>query len=529
VAANLLAAASIRQVAGASVSIRGMTGRARKSWGIGLALLLILALAAFLRIRRMGFDSLTFDEQWHLELSTGRGSPHVRMPQDVLIPDAPDVTSLRGAPPVTAVWTHMDYVVHPPLYCVLLRLWRDVFGETDAPAQAFSVFCSIASIALLFALGAELHDAPTALWACALMAVAPTQVLLGQQVREYMLVRVFALAAAWSIVRTEKRGATIWRSVALCLCTLAMMLTHYFAIGVCVALAVFSIIRLRRAALIHSIAAFIVAGAIYLLIWGPFLYQQRTFFSETGDTWLKEQIPYHALVSVARALAIPIRQFTLPHDTNLAWAAIGAPMIIATAIRIRWRRDLLLWCLWLAGSIGFVLLIDLSRTSLHLAIIRYTSLAAPAIFMIMAALARDLSPMMRQVIPAAIVASGVVMSPAAFVSEQPDSRPLGSIVDAHGSSEEPIVFYNGASPGWFNQIFYLGTCHYSHTFPRPIVKLSRPASTQLVAQLGGTAWLISGPLDRPIDEILPGAKRAEQHTIPNLAILTRVDLPNSSR
>jgi len=87
----------------ASVSIAAVSAKTRKACGIGLLFLLILAAAAFLRVRRMGSDSLTFDEQWHLELSTGRGSPHVRLPQDVLIADAPDVTSLKGAPPVTAV------------------------------------------------------------------------------------------------------------------------------------------------------------------------------------------------------------------------------------------------------------------------------------------------------------------------------------------------------------------------------------------------------------------------------------------
>src|SRR5438046_9853756 len=130
---------------------------ARREWLSAMLLLLILAVAAALRIHRMGFDSLTFDEQWHLELSTGRGSPHVRLPQDVLIPDAPDVTSLHGAPPVWAVWTHMDFVVHPPLYCVALRLWRHGFGESDAPAQLFSVACSLLSIVLLFFVGRHLH------------------------------------------------------------------------------------------------------------------------------------------------------------------------------------------------------------------------------------------------------------------------------------------------------------------------------------------------------------------------------------
>src|SRR5439155_9099080 len=56
---------------------------------VALVLIGILALAAGLRIARINYGSLTFDEQWHLELSTGRGSPHVRLPEDTLIPDAP--------------------------------------------------------------------------------------------------------------------------------------------------------------------------------------------------------------------------------------------------------------------------------------------------------------------------------------------------------------------------------------------------------------------------------------------------------
>src|SRR5947208_15450454 len=96
---------------GRSDTIAAMTWRCR--WWLVLAG--ILALAGALRCARMGFGSLTFDEQWHLELSTGRGSPHVRLPDDVLIAEAPAVTSLVNAPPAWAVWTHMDRVVHTPL------------------------------------------------------------------------------------------------------------------------------------------------------------------------------------------------------------------------------------------------------------------------------------------------------------------------------------------------------------------------------------------------------------------------------
>src|SRR5450432_4817570 len=141
-----------------------------KHW---LILLAILLLAAGLRIAHIDFNSLTFDEQWHLELSTGRGSPHVRLPQDVVIFDAPAVTSLVAAPPWHAVWTHMDFVVHPPLYCTTLRLWRDIFGEGDSAARSVSIVCSLIAIALTFFVGRMLHGTWPATGAVLLMGVAP--------------------------------------------------------------------------------------------------------------------------------------------------------------------------------------------------------------------------------------------------------------------------------------------------------------------------------------------------------------------
>src|SRR4051812_31097962 len=84
--------ASVSSGASAVLRVPRMTAR---DW---VLLALILAVAGGLRYARARADGLTFDEQWHLELSTGRGSPHVRVPDNVLVPDAPAVTSLVGAP-----------------------------------------------------------------------------------------------------------------------------------------------------------------------------------------------------------------------------------------------------------------------------------------------------------------------------------------------------------------------------------------------------------------------------------------------
>ena len=60
-------------------------------WAAAVIPLLLLALliAAIVRFDRARADGLTFDEIWHVELSTGRGSPQISLPTNVLIPNAP--------------------------------------------------------------------------------------------------------------------------------------------------------------------------------------------------------------------------------------------------------------------------------------------------------------------------------------------------------------------------------------------------------------------------------------------------------
>ena len=357
------------------------------------ALLLILAIAAGLRYARARADGLTFDEQWHLELSTGRGSPHVRLPENVLDPDAPAVTSLVGAPPVYAIWTHMDRVVHPPLFVLGLRLWRDLFGGTDLPAKLYSIACALAGIALLYDVARNLHGRTAAFWACLIWAVAPTQVFIDQQVRGYTLLAAFGMGACAAVVRIEKRGATRWRLIALAACTLGMMLTHYFAVGACAAIGAYVLIRLRGRTRRDAVAALITAAVRWGIIWGPFFWKQRRDFAETADPWLVEHVSNHALLTLARFAALPWRQIAEPPQ-SLEWlpllsvVVLVAPVVLALS-RKRRRPEMLLWALWFAGTVGLVTILDLTRSTKHLIFLRYTALALPAICAVIAAIAAN--------------------------------------------------------------------------------------------------------------------------------------------
>ena len=75
--------------------------------------------------------------------------------------------------------------------------------------------------------------------------MAPTQVWLAQQVRGYQMLQALGLCGVLALLRLERgtyrRGAVIWFGAIL----LAMMLTHYFALGACAAMGLYAVIRLR--------------------------------------------------------------------------------------------------------------------------------------------------------------------------------------------------------------------------------------------------------------------------------------------
>ncbi len=543
-------------------------------------LALILLVGAALRVARIDFDSLTFDEQWHLELSTGRGSPHIRIPKDTLIPDAPAVTSLAGAPPWYAVWSHMDRVVHPPLYCTLLRLWRDLFGGGDAAARAFSIVCSLLAIALLYETARRLHGRTVGFWAAALMAVAPMQVFLSEQVRGYNLLQAIFMAALLALVRLEQAfnesvtlssapspspgtpgegrgeggpkdegGRMKDEEAARCVlpaaccpysfilhpsslllgfAVLGMMLTHYFAVGGCAAIGLYVLIRLRGRARRDAVLALLAAAVVFLIIWGPLFWRQRRDFAETADPWLVEHLSNHALIVLGRAVTAPWRLF-VDAGGQSPWAMLSALLLVLPPLLVRRRPQLLLWCLWLAGTIGMLLALDLTRSTRHLEFPRYLSPASPAVFALVAALPATLlsrfGPRLWQALPAAIAIAGVALSGRAYISEEPDWRSL-QVLDKLVAPGEALLFYPGDRPEWYAEILYLGTAHYTHLFPRPMVRLSRPASPELIARLPGkSAWLISGPLPNPPQEVLPGCRPSQQFFAPKLALLTHVSLP----
>ena len=88
----------------------------------------------------------------------------------------------------------------PPLHLYLLAGTFRLLGASEVSARLPSLFASVASVAILFALGRALWDEPTALAAAALYAASPFAILFSPTVFTDPLLVLWMLLWLWAVV-----------------------------------------------------------------------------------------------------------------------------------------------------------------------------------------------------------------------------------------------------------------------------------------------------------------------------------------
>ena len=192
------------QPAAASGSGRGATGWCDRLSGSPRLIVVVLTLAALLRLINLGGRRLWYDEAFA-----------------VLYAEKSLSTMLYGTlAPVNGAAAD----VHPLLYYTLLHAWMQVVGQSPVAVRGLSVLLGVATVALVYRLGCELFDRRTGLAAALITAAAPFAVYYSQETRMYALLGCAALAAAFCFVRAWSRGGWRW----------------WFAFGLCGALTLYA-------------------------------------------------------------------------------------------------------------------------------------------------------------------------------------------------------------------------------------------------------------------------------------------------
>ena len=154
--------------------------------------------------------------------------------------------------------------VHPPFHYYTLHTWFGVVGFGVLEARLLSAVFGTVAIGLLFVLARYLFDSRTAILAALLLTVSQLGVMYSQEARPYAEVLVFVLCTVFCfVVAVRERRIALWWGFVVT--ATLMVYTHYHAVLVILALAVYAVAYRRRYPVPFTwlVGGLILAGALY--------------------------------------------------------------------------------------------------------------------------------------------------------------------------------------------------------------------------------------------------------------------------
>jgi hypothetical protein len=114
---------------------------------------------------------------------------------------------------------------HPPLFYFAMRLWTQLFGDTDSTTLLVPVILGAALIPTLFIVGRSLFDEATGIVAASFAALSPILTEYSAVARPYSLMPLLSLLSMFALIRGLQR-TTISMLGAYVVATTALVYTH---------------------------------------------------------------------------------------------------------------------------------------------------------------------------------------------------------------------------------------------------------------------------------------------------------------
>ena len=174
----------------------------------------------------------------------------------------------------------------PPLYYLLLHGWIALFGDGDRTVRALSFVLNLACIPPLLVLGRRVIGRRAAWVAVLAFITSPFAAYYASETRMYSLLALLAILGGLALERTL-RAPSRWSVLCVSLASVAMALTHYWALYSLATVALFLLIGLWRGTPpvqrgCKRALAGLAGGAILFIAWLPtLLYQSK----HTGTSW----------------------------------------------------------------------------------------------------------------------------------------------------------------------------------------------------------------------------------------------------
>lgn len=248
---------------------------------IAVLLIVVFSLGTFLRLYRLGSNSLWLDEAvsiWFANRSLG------------------DIFLMQPGGDV-----------HPPLYYLILSLWIKAFGSGEFQVRLLSAAFGVISIPLVYIIVKNLfRNSLAALVSAFIFSISPFHIYYSQESRMYSLLTFFVLLSIFFMVKMlsignqkEEVRKTLFYSVDYVLSTAAALYCHNIALFLPIAQNLFFITFWRR----HKslLKLWVLSEAIILLLWAPW----ASFFLKQSSVVQKGfYAPRITFESIANVFAI---------------------------------------------------------------------------------------------------------------------------------------------------------------------------------------------------------------------------------
>ena len=374
-------------------------------------MLAVLLLAAYLRLHDLNAQGMWGDEGWSIWLARG----------DTLR----DLT-------MTMVFDH-----HGPVYSALLRGWELLAGETVLALRWITALFSLASIALLYALGRELFNPAAGVCAALAFALMDKHVVLTQEVRDYPMVffTMIAIALFYARWRRAPRGGNAFWFVAASVFGLYL---HYYCYMVNLAILLHAALTLRGRERWRHFLALNALIALAFAPWLPVVVHQ--FINTPVDS---EVLTIHGMplnrhtvdYLASESFGKPIALYGLLLIVG-AWGPLSdrLPGVLGRIPRSRRLSGALLALLWFALPV----LITVSLHSRYpLLTDRNISVIMPAIALLVGAGLTAFEPFGAAFLVALVVINGLLTTSSYF--DKPPWREMAADVSARYPGGEPVL------------------------------------------------------------------------------------------
>lgn len=198
--------------------------------------------------------------------------------------------------------------VHPPLYFALIKIWTDLFGDSEATMRLPAMFFDLGALFFVYLTAREVagkENPWAALAAAALFAAATQQVAYSQEVRFYaaftFAYSLVVFGTVWLLKRPQEIERPVWTSFAqrraigayVSLAVGAALLMWFHNLGVlynlalAVVLVLWWAVRLRFST--PALINLLIVGAVAILFYTPNLSNFITQMTNTnsGGYWIE--------------------------------------------------------------------------------------------------------------------------------------------------------------------------------------------------------------------------------------------------